>query len=97
MKIPTIKWIPFDSENVPELCPDEIYLILLREDNYDNGKTWSYSVDIACPYGNYLSNFWNTNNDWDEGQIIEVLAYAELPYRLSEEELTDIKEEKTND
>ena len=37
-----------------------------------------------CPH-----DFWDTFNDWDEGQRIEVLAYAELPYCLRECELVD--------
>lgn len=90
MKIPNIKWIPFDKSSPPlELNWDANYLILLREDNYDNGTTWSYSVDIANPYGNYIDDFWDTDNDWCEGQRVEVVAYAELPYSVKE---TDLKE-----
>lgn len=85
MKVPKINWIPFDKDNQPkDLYEEGDYLILLREDDHDNGKTWRYSVDVACPYGSYLANFWDTVNDWDEGQLIEVLAYAELPYCLRE-------------
>ena len=36
LKVPKINWIPFDKNNPPaNLCSDEEYLILLREDNYD--------------------------------------------------------------
>ena len=46
MKIPKIKWIPFDSNNPPaNLNPDETLLIFLREDDYNNGASWHYSVD----------------------------------------------------
>ena len=49
MKVPKINWIPFDRNNPPaDLYGD--YLIFLREDNYDNGATWRYSVDVAEPY-----------------------------------------------
>ena len=52
MKIPKIKWIPFDSNNPPaNLNPDETFLIFLREDDYNNGASWHYSVDVASPYG----------------------------------------------
>ena len=92
MKVPKIKWIPFDPKNPPSnLFPDEKFLILLREDNYDNGATWRYSVDVATPYGSYLSNFWSTENDWDEGQRIEVVAYAEFPSYLKESDLVKYK------
>lgn len=90
MKVPKINWIPFDRKNPPSNLHDEqLFLILLREDNYNNGATWTYSVDVATPYGSYLDNFWNTDNDWDEGQRIEVLAYAEMPCYLKEEELVE--------
>lgn len=90
MKVPKIDWIPFDKDNPPtDLFTGDKCLILLREDNYDNGATWEYSVDIADPFGSYLDDFWDTFNDWDEGQRIEVLAYAELPYCLRECELVD--------
>ena len=88
MKIPKINWIPFDKNNPPsDLCPMEKYLIFFREDDYDDGATWSYYVDYAEPFGDYLDNFWDTENDWDEGQRIEVLAYAEFPYCLKEKDL----------
>lgn len=90
MKIPKFNWIPFDKNHPPtDLLEDKEYLILLREDNYDNGATWSYHVDIATAYGSYLDDFWNTTNDWDEGQRIDVLYYCELPYYLKEEDLIE--------
>lgn len=93
MKIPKIKWIPFDSNNPPaNLNPDETFLIFLREDNYNNGASWRYSVDVASPYGDYLDNFWTTENDWLEGQRIEVLAYARFPCYQKETELEDIND-----
>lgn len=93
MKTPKIEWIPFDRNNPPQdLCPDETFLIFFREDNYNNGVSWSYLVDTATPCGSYLDNFWETENDWDEGQKIEVLAYARFPIYQKETEL----EEKTN-
>lgn len=91
MKVPKINWIPFDRNNPPaDLYGD--YLIFLREDNYDNGATWRYSVDVAEPYGDYLDNFWDTTNDWDEGQRIEVLAYADFPCYLKESDLVEVNE-----
>ena len=90
MKNPKINWIPFDKNNLPvDLNPVEEYLILLREDDYNNGATWTYHTDYAEPYGSYLDNFWDTNNDWDEGQLIEVLAYAEFPSYLRETDLVE--------
>lgn len=91
MKVPKINWIPFDKSNPPadlDVFGVE-YLIFLREDNYDDGATWTYHMDYATPYGSYLDNFWNTCNDWDEGQRIEVLAYAEFPSYLKETDLVE--------
>lgn len=91
MKVPKINWIPFDKKNPPiDLNMEETYFILLREDNYDDGKTWRYSIDIALPYGNYIDDFWNTQNDWIEGQRIEVVAYASIPYSIKESDLIEI-------
>lgn len=96
MKIPAINWIPFNSDDPPTDLHDTDYLIFLREDNWSNGKTWEYHVDVESPYGNYIDDFWNTTNDWIEGNnIVQVLAYAELPYGLKEEDLIERLEEAT--
>lgn len=85
---PKINWILFDKCKPPaDLCLDTQYLIFLREDDHNNGSTWTYSVDIATAYGSYLDDFWDTETDWKEGQRVEVIAYAELPYGQKEEEL----------
>lgn len=90
MKIPKINWIPFDKQNPPAtLWPEEEFLVLLREDKYDNGATWRYSVDVATPFGSYIDDFWDTHNDWCEGQLVEVIAYAELPYYVDESNLEE--------
>lgn len=93
LKVPKIEWVPFDKDNPPKflLCHHE-YLVLIKEDNYDNGETWSYSVDLATPYGNYISNFWDTQVDWKEGQIVEVVAYAEFPFEVKEDKLMEVSE-----
>ena len=93
MKLPKINWIPFDKNNPPAnlevFGEGDYYLIFLREDDYNDGATWTYHVDYAIPYGSYLDNFWDTRNDWDEGQRIEVLAYAELPVYMKEADLAE--------
>lgn len=90
MKVPKINWIPFDRNNPPiDLSGEVDYLIFLRDDEWSNGKTWSYNVDVAQPYGSYIDDFWDTSNDWLEGQNVEVLAYAEFPYGLKEADLIE--------
>ena len=89
MLLPKINWIPFDKNNPPTNLSwmGDKYLIFFREDHNDNGGTWEYHTDIAEAYGDYLDNFWDTENDWREGQRIEVLAYAELPAYMKETDL----------
>ena len=90
MKVPVINWIPFDASNPPNnLNSDEDFLILLREDDYNDGATWCYSVDIGTPYGSYIDDFWDTTNDWQEGRRVEVIAYAEFPYYVAEKDLVE--------
>lgn len=90
MKVPEFNWIPFDKNNPPDdLCPGEEFIIFFREDDYNDGATWTYQTDHATPYGSYLDNFWDTLNDWDEGQRIEVLAYAEFPNYMKEHDLVE--------
>lgn len=92
LKVPKINWIPFDKNNPPfETCPNEKYFILIREGNYDDGVTWHYSVDVAEPWGTYLDDFWDTENDWYEGQRVEVVAYVEFPYYLKECALMEVE------
>lgn len=86
---PKINWISFDKNNPPkDIPPDTECLIFLRE---KYAEEWEYSVDIAIPYGKYLDDFWNTNVDWKEGQNVEVLAYAQLPYAQKESELIKVE------
>ena len=93
MKIPKINWVPFDRSNPPvNLCGEEVFLVIIREDNYDDGATWRYSMDYATPYGSYIDGFWDTYNDWCEGQLVEVVAYAEFPYCVEEEDLIESEE-----
>lgn len=90
MKLPKINWIPFDKNNPPiDLMDNAEYLIFFRDDDYNNGATWTYHTDYVTPYGSYLEDFWDTSNDWDEGQRIEVLAYAEFPDYLKEIDLVE--------
>lgn len=90
MKVPKINWIPFDKNDPPaDLRIGEEHLIFLREDNYGNGATWRYHVDRATAYGSYLDDFWDTENDWCEGQRVEVLAYAEFPCYMKETDLVE--------
>lgn len=103
LKVPQIDWKPFvkDDPKLYELSDNGSYLILIEEDNYDGHEmgVWDpnhlYHVDVANPWGSYIDDFWNTENDWDEGQQLKVLAYAELPYAVKVDKLTDIVVDKS--
>ena len=93
MKVPEFDWIPFNEENPPSIpvsvYGDEKYIIFFREAMRFDDSAWWYHTDIATPNGSYLGNFWDTENDWDEGQKIEVLAYAKFPVFMIENELKE--------
>lgn len=90
MRIPKINWLPFDKNNPPVNLDENVdYLILLKDDEWSHGKTWRYNVDIANPYGSYIDDFWNTSIDWLEGNEVHVIAYAEFPYGIKEEDLIE--------
>lgn len=89
MKVPKFNWIPFDKNNPPVNLSLDNYLILLREKYYEEDD-WDYSVDIAKPYGAYIDDFWDTDNDWQECQFaLEVVAYAKLPEYFKEDKLVE--------
>lgn len=81
MLYPKIDWKKFDKNNPSSnLNIETQYLIFLRE-QWNEKDLCEYWTDIATPYGHYLDDFWDTENDWIEGQnSVEVLAYAELGY-----------------
>lgn len=74
-----IPWKPFTgpSCNFMEECS---YLVLLEDRGYEWEKNpeIKYYTDIAVPYGDYIDNFWDTENDWIEGQEVHVLAYCDV-------------------
>jgi hypothetical protein len=69
------EWISVD-----ERLPDDIndYLIVIKH-KYKCEKEWKHDVDVATSNGSYLNDFWDTNNDWDEGQEIHVTHWQPLP------------------
>jgi hypothetical protein len=73
-----INWIPC-KERLPEM--GDIYLVLIKQ-KYDYEKEWNYVVDVASNYGDYIDNYWNTFNDWIEGQETHVIYWAEIPFPI---------------
>ena len=97
LKIPKINWIPFDKNNPPKyLLPESQYLIVLREENFYDRETWSYSIDYSRPSADCYDpdragDFWEIVNDLNEGQRVEVVAYALFPYAINEQELVEVE------
>lgn len=80
-----IKWITFDKTKVNEykqLYPDASFLILIKDSGYDDFCPVSYHVDFATfvEHNGYLDDHWDTTNDWFEGQRLEVVAFAPMPW-----------------
>ena len=72
----TINWISC-GERLPEI--GDSYLVLIKQ-KYDWEKEWEYYVDVAYNDGSYIDDYWDTFNDWIEGQETHVIYWAEIPF-----------------
>ena len=77
-KIPSAQphWIPC-SEGMPltyegDIPVVETYIVTVSVDGV-------LFVDKAYSFGTYIDGFWDTVNDWDEGNDVHVLAWMPLP------------------
>ena len=70
-----INWIPC-YEAMPEI--PGTYLVAVR-DRHSASDKWSLYTDIATSHGNYIDNFWDTYNDWYEGQEVHITHWAYMP------------------
>ena len=43
------------------------------------GEPWEYFTDIAESHGSYIDDFWDTFNDWVEGQDTHITHWMPLP------------------
>jgi hypothetical protein len=65
-------WVPC-SERLPDNIPMiESYIVTVSVDG-------ALFVDKAYSFGTYIDGFWNTVNDWDEGNDVHVLAWMPMP------------------
>lgn len=68
-------WISVD-ERLPE--NGDSYLVVIKEKEIFYDK-WLYHVDVASSHGSYIDDFWDTFNDWCEGQEVHVTHWMPLP------------------
>ena len=78
------RWIPC-KERLPEI--GDTYIVTgVQKDPHE--KEWHYFVDVASNYGDYIDDYWDTFNDWIEGQETHIVAWMRLPkpYKMDEVE-----------
>ena len=76
------RWIPC-KERLPEI--GDTYIVTgIQKDPHE--KEWHYFVDVASNYGDYIDDYWDTFNDWIEGQETHIVAWMRLPepYKMDE-------------
>ena len=66
------QWIPCE-ERLPERYWD--VLVTVKE-KYKDEEQYRYHADVA---EHFEGDEWCTNNDWDEGQEVEIVAWMPLP------------------
>lgn len=79
---PEPQWIPC-KERLPEI--GDTYIVTgVQKDTHE--KEWHYFVDVASNYGDYIDDYWDTFNDWIEGQETHIVAWMPLPkpYKMNE-------------
>lgn len=79
---PEQRWIPC-KERLPEI--GDTYIVTgIQKDPHE--KEWHYFVDVASNYGDYIDDYWDTFNDWIEGQETHIVAWKRLPkpYKMDE-------------
>ena len=73
-----------------ESCPvqpeiGDAYIVTgIQKDAHE--KEWHYFVDVASSHGDYIDDYWDTFNDWIEGQETHIVAWMPLPkpYKMDE-------------
>lgn len=71
------KWISIEENGLPKDGDD---YIVAGKYKWHAGEDWEYFVDVAGSHGDYIDNFWNTVNDWYEGQEeIHITHYMPMP------------------
>lgn len=72
-----IIWVPCE-ERMPSDDKLDHFLVIVRE-RWGDDTSYIYHVDYAYNHGDYIDNFWDTYNDWKEGQEVHITHWAEIP------------------
>ena len=72
-----IEWISCE-ERMPSDDILDHFLVIVRE-RWSDDTSYIYNVDYARNQGNYIDNYWDTYNDWYEGQEVHITHWAEIP------------------
>ena len=75
------RWISV-KDRLPEI--GDSYLGVVKE-KYPHEAKWNIHVDVAASHGKYIDDFWDTFNDWDEGNEVHVTHWMPLPEPPKEE------------
>lgn len=70
-----MKWISVE-ERLPE--DGDAYLVVVKEKR-KNKTDWDVHVDVALNYRSYIDGYWDTFNDWCEGQEVHISHWMPLP------------------
>lgn len=79
------RWIPC-KDALPDI--GDTYLVTVIQKDA-NEKEWHYFVDVASNYGDYIDDYWDTFNDWIEGQETHIIAWTLLPKPYNKDGATE--------
>lgn len=66
----------FTKNQMDQLDGEVNCIVLIEETDFDGKKI--KHIDLGWTNGNYIDDFWGTENDWDEGQELHVFAYLPI-------------------
>lgn len=84
-------WVPC-SERLPKTkyddgIPSEEKFIVTVKETWNNEEP-KYHTDLAWNLGDYIDDFWDTYNDWKEGQDVHVIAWMPSPEPYNPDDLS---------
>ena len=69
-----LRWI-----SVKDRLPEVVGSYIIAGKQRYPGEPWEYFTDVAESHGSYIDDFWDTFNDWIEGQETHVTHWMPLP------------------